>query len=255
MSKGFRTSLKPPFLKRVTGLVPADADLNRYPLNLRFFKNGAVDIEFEKKVTIFVGDNGAGKSTLLEGIAAQCGFSLIGGNKNHATYNTETASLAPYLRLAWKPKVTSGFFIRAETMFSFIGAIDSLARDTGAGLYHAYGGKSLAERSHGEAFLSVFENRFGRQGIYILDEPEAALSPERQLDFMRLIKGLEAGDACQIIIATHSVLLMAYPGAQLMRITDSGIRKVQFDQMPHFRILRNFCLDPDAFIEGALLDE
>lgn len=255
MPKPFKTSLKPPFLRHISSVIPEDADRSRFPLTLPFLKTGSLDLDLTRKVTIIVGDNGTGKSALLEGIAALCGFSLLGGSRNHVNYDTETAPLSRYLRLSWKPKVTSGFFLRAETIFSFAQTIDTIAREGGAAIYDSYGGKSLTERSHGETFLSLFQNRFGRQGIYLMDEPEAALSPSRQLDFLRAIKEMDDGDECQLIIATHSVLVMAYPNAQLLAISDRGIRPIEFHQTKHFKIMRDFCLDPDSFMAGALTDE
>jgi predicted ATPase len=222
---------------------------------LAFLKCGLLDLNLTKKVTIIVGDNGTGKSALLEGIAALCGFSLLGGSRNHINYDTETALLSRYLRLSWKPKVTSGFFLRAETIFSFIQTIDAIAREDGGAIHQFYGGKSLAERSHGEAFLSLFQNRFGRQGLYLMDEPEAALSPARQLDFLRAIKEMDDGDQCQLIIATHSALVMAYPNAQLLALSDRGIHPIEFHQTKHFKIMRDFYLDPDSFMAGVLMEE
>jgi predicted ATPase len=240
---------------RIKYEIPSNEEIDKYPLNIPFLDKKPFDLEINKKVLIVVGDNGSGKSTLLEAIAANCGFSLVGGNRNHTVFDTEIAPLSRYLRFSWKPRVSKGFFLRAETMFAFIRAIDEIAGETGRDIYEGYGGRSLSQRSHGEAFLSVFENRFGRQGLYIIDEPEAALSPERQIEFLRLMKKLDDSDKCQLIIATHSVLLMAYPNAQLLRVTEHGLKRVEFHDMPHFKIMRNFCMSPDAFIEGALMED
>jgi predicted ATPase len=246
-----KSRLKPPYLRKVRSLVEPDALGGVYPFDIPFLSKGNIKIDIRRSIAIIVGDNGVGKSTLMEAIAAQCGFSLIGGSKNHVTYDTEQAPLSKHLRLSWLPKMSAGFFLRAETMLSFIRAIDDLARETGRSIYDAYGGRSLAERSHGEAFLSLFEHRFGRQGIYIMDEPEAALSPERQLDFLRLLRRLENSGQSQVIIATHSVLVMAYPGAQIIRLTSDGPMEVEFQEMPHFRLMRDFCSDPDSFMAGV----
>lgn len=248
------TNLKPPFLQRLETLYDLIPNFDSYPFSIPVVKSRNLTIDFKKRVTILVGDNGVGKSTILEAIAANCGFSLIGGSRNHTIYNSEKELLSKYLRLGWKPKITRGFFLRAETFFSFIQSIDSLASETGTDLYHAYGGRSLRERSHGESFLALFENRFGNQGIYILDEPEAALSPQRQVEFLKLIRKMDRSESCQLIISTHSILLMAYPNAQLLRVTNQGIKPVEFHDMPHFKILRDFCLDPDAFLAGVFFD-
>lgn len=249
------TSLKPPFLKRLQVQYDQDTNFDAYPFSIPAIKNGNFQIDFDEKVTIIVGDNGSGKSTLLEAIAARCGFSLIGGTQNHINFNTETEGLSKFLRLSWMPKVSKGFFLRAETFFSFIQTIDTIAEDPmERSIYDAYGGKSLRERSHGESFLALFENRFGNEGIFILDEPEAALSPTRQLEFLKLLRRMELGNRCQVIIATHSLLLMAYPGAQLLRITDQGMKPVTFYDTPHYDILSDFCADPEFFMSNLLCD-
>lgn len=248
------TTLKPPFLKRLELRYDLISDYEKYPFSIPAIRSGNFEIDFSKRITIIVGDNGVGKSTILEAIASSCGFALLGGSGSHAHINGETEGLSKFMRLSWMPKVSRGFFLRAETFFSFIQSIDKLARETGRGIYDGYGGRSLKERSHGESFLALFEHRFGKQGVYILDEPEAALSPQRQLDFLKLIRRMDRSEQCQIIIATHSILLMAYPDAQLLRITETGIEQVEFHETPHFKILRNFCLNPDGFMAGVLMD-
>src|SRR5262249_10394281 len=153
-----------------------DIDFEKYPFTIPAFNNG-IDIDIKRPVTFFVGENGSGKSTLLEAIAYHCGFNLEGGTRNH-NYQTRDAEpeLAKYLRLSWAPKVTRGFFLRAESFFNFATHIEQLAAGDQQ-LLRSYGGKSLHEQSHGESFLSLMTNRFSA-GIYILDEPEAALSPQ-----------------------------------------------------------------------------
>jgi len=250
-----KTTLNPPFLKRVDAQYDRIPDLKDYPFSIPAISSGNFKIDFNSQVTIIVGDNGIGKSTLLEAIASHCGFSLTGGTKNHAHMSSEDETLSKYLRFSWLPKVTRGFFLRAETFFSFIQNIDSIAGDSGSGIYNAYGGKSLRERSHGESFIEIFENQFGGQGIFILDEPEAALSPMRQMDFLKLLHRMYHGKECQIIIATHSPMIMAYPHAQLIRMTSEGIKEVEFHETQHFKILRDFYLNPDGFIAGALMEE
>ena len=152
-------------------------DCTTYPFNLRAFSHG-IDVTLRSKVTFFVGENGSGKSTLLEALAECCGFNPEGGNRNHhrATF-ADRSPLAQALRLSWRPKVTEGFFLRAESFYDFatyIQGVSNLELD---------GGRSLHEQSHGESFMALFANRF-EQGIYLLDEPEAALSPQRQLSFL-----------------------------------------------------------------------
>jgi predicted ATPase len=162
-----------PFLRRIESL-PEKIDQTRFPFNIRAFSHG-IDLAIGSKVTFFVGENGSGKSTLLEALAECCGFNPEGGNRDHhrATF-ADRSPLAQALRLSWRPKVTEGFFMRAESFYNFATYIEEVSD------LRAYGGKSLHEQSHGESFISLFANRF-EQGIYILDEPEAALSPQRQL--------------------------------------------------------------------------
>jgi predicted ATPase len=214
-----------------------------------------LDLEIQKPITIIVGSNGSGKSTILEAIAAQCGFSLTGGTKNIAHRSSEREELSSFLRLGWLPKVTQGFFFRAETFFNLVDTIDQLASESGEySAYTPYGGSSMRAQSHGQSFMAVFENRFGSRGTYIIDEPEAALSPERQMDFIRLMRKLERKGDAQIIMATHSPMIMAYPSATLLEISNSGLRPIEFHETNHFKIMRNFCLNPDGFMDGLVFE-
>src|SRR5438132_2711430 len=171
-----------PFLHRIASL-PEKIDPAKYPFNIRAFSHG-IDLAFRSKVTFFVGENGSGKSTLLEALAECCGFNPEGGNRDHhrATF-ADRSRLAQALRLSWLPKVTEGFFMRAESFYNFASYIEQVSD------LRAYGGKSLHEQSHGESFISLFANRF-EQGIYIVDEAEAALSPQRQLSVLNIIRDL-----------------------------------------------------------------
>jgi len=250
-----KTTLHAPFLKRIEAQYDAISDMEIYPFSIPAISSGNFAIEFKNRVTIIAGDNGIGKSTLLEAIAAHCGFSLTGGTKNHAHMSSESETLSKFLRFSWLPKVTHGFFLRAETFFSFIQNIDDIAESSDSGIYDVYGGKSLRKRSHGESFIEIFENRFGGQGVFILDEPEAALSPMRQVDLLKLLLRMDQSMECQIIIATHSPLIMAYPNAQLIRMTSEGIEEVEFHEIDHFKILRDFYLNPDGFMAGVLMEE
>lgn len=187
------------FLKRIElqhELIPSYDD---YPFSIPAIKN-LNQLYFEKPVTFFVGENGSGKSTLLEAIAYKCEFNTAGGGRNNYFYLPASESaLGEYIRLAWLPKVTNGFFLRAESFYNFASHIDEI------GVYDAYGGRSLHQQSHGESFLSLFTNRFRSKdkAIYLLDEPEAALSPQRQLSFLKLLHDLTLSGNSQFIIAAH----------------------------------------------------
>lgn len=176
------------FLRKLTLQEEKIYSKSEYPFSIPAIKN-LDEITFTSNVTFFVGENGSGKSTLLEAIAYCCNFNTAGGGRNN-TYEVHSAEavLGEYIRLSWAPKVTNGFFLRAESFYEFATHIDNL-EDSKA--YTPYGGKSLHKQSHGESFFSLFVNRFRGRGIFLLDEPEAALSPARQLAFLQILKELE----------------------------------------------------------------
>jgi predicted ATPase len=228
-----------PFLRQVVSL-PEEFDNTTYPFNIPAFSNG-IDLAFDSKVTFFVGENGSGKSTLLEALAECCGFSPEGGNRDHNRAAFEDRSrFAQALRLSWQPKVVEGFFMRAESFYNFATYLDQVSD------LRAYGGKSLHAQSHGESFLSLFAHRF-EQGLYILDEPEAALSPQRQLSFLRIIHDLAAPGHAQFLIATHSPIILSYPGAVLFSLDEGDIRQVAYRETKHFLLTRDFLNSPERF--------
>ena len=236
-----------PFL-RTARAEPGAEDLTRFPFTIPAFSRG-IDITFDSKVTLFVGENGSGKSTLLEALAVCCGFNPEGGNRNHQ-YQLQTSApiLARSLRLSWSPKVTSGFFLRAESFFNFASYIDSI------GGADAYGGKSLHLQSHGESFLALFTNRF-TNGIYILDEPEAALSPARQLAFINIINDCERSGRAQFIIATHSPILLSYPGAAIYGLDGPEIQRVAAADTEHVQLTRDFLNAPERYLKRLLASD
>jgi predicted ATPase len=196
---------------------------------------GVEQIEFRRPVTFLIGENGTGKSTLLESIAVAAGFNLEGGSKN---FQFETvrreAELPRLLRLVRNPRHPSdGYFLRAESFFNVASEIDRL------GVRRGYGGLSLHDQSHGEAFMALFLNRFLGDGLYILDEPEAALSPNRQLAMIARLHELVVGGS-QFVIATHSPIIMAYPEATIFLLDENGMRKVAYEDTDHFRVMRDF---------------
>lgn len=244
-----RAPLPAPFLRRVALLDDAGRPTNEFPFTIPYLRGGAFSLDFPLAITILVGENGSGKSTLLEAIAAQAGFNTRGGSADHRYGDADRPALASHLRLSWLPKISRGFFMRAESFFNFATYIDGVGGPLGA-----YGGKSLHAQSHGESFLALFENRFGPNSFYILDEPEAALSPSRQLVFLRVMKELEAQN-CQLLIATHSPILMAYPGADLLAIGEDGmIERKSFRETSHFLLYRAFVKDPEGFVADMLRD-
>jgi predicted ATPase len=217
--------------------------------------NGLDELIFEHPVTFLVGENGAGKSTLLEAIAARWGLNPEGGSRNfNFSTRASHSGLKNVLRLsrsARRPR--DGFFLRAESYFNVATEIENLDREPGGPpIIGSYGGKSLHEQSHGESFFALFMNRLRGDGFYLLDEPEAALSPSRQLAFLsRLHELVEAG--CQFIIATHSPILMAYPNAQILLLADGPPRPVAYHYTEHYSVTRNFLLRTEQMLD-VLLD-
>ena len=235
------TPLGAPFLRRLV-TIPEKLDPTRHPFNVPAFSHG-IDLAFRTRVTFFVGENGSGKSTLLEALAECCGFDPEGGSRDHHRENlADRSELAQALRLSWLPKVTEGFFMRAESFYNFATYIEQVSN------LRAYGGKSLHAQSHGESFLALFANRF-EQGIYILDEPEAALSPQRQLSFMSIIHDLETPGHAQFLISTHSPIILSYPGAVLFSLDGDSIREIGYRETEHYLVTRDFLNAPERFFK------
>lgn len=240
------------YLKRIS-FNPAGKDEKLYPFSLPFVQ-AETTVDIDASVTFLVGENGSGKSTLLEGIADHCGFSITGGSGNHRLQDTrEETTLFSAMRLSWTNRMTQGFFMRAESFYNFASFVDTLAEEGGGDILGAYGGKSLHEQSHGESFLSLFTHRFSK-GIYLLDEPEAALSPERQYAFMMTIQTLVKKQGAQFVIATHSPILMAFPGATILYIDGAEIRKTPFKETIHYQFTRNFLNNPEEFTRHILAE-
>ena len=243
-----------PYLSQVT--LPALQD-GSYLQSIPSLNKG-LQLHLKSNVTFFVGENGSGKSTLLEGIADQCGFSLRGGNRNHNLNKGYLATgyesaLAAHLQLTWTPRrISEGFFMRAESFYNFASYIDELAVDDKR-ILNAYGGKSLHQQSHGESFLSLFNNQF-ESGIYILDEPEAALSPARILAFMSVIHQLEQSGRAQFLIATHSPMLICYPEATIYQFNDHGVSETTYEKTEHYILSKSFLDNPKLFLHHLLKD-
>lgn len=212
-------------------------------------------LSLSKPVTFFVGENGSGKSTLLEGIAVASGFNAEGGSKNFTFSSRDTHSkLHEYLRIARGiPFAKDGFFLRAESFYNVASNVDEMEEED-EGIYDSYGGASLHAQSHGESFIALVQNRFWGNGLYILDEPEAALSPARQLALLSLIHGLVRRNS-QFIIATHSPILMAYPQADIFVLDETGIVKTPYERTEHYFITKRFLDQPQRMLKELLDDE
>lgn len=210
-------------------------------------------LTFAKPVTFFVGENGSGKSTLLEAVAVNFGFNPEGGSRNFDFHSVETHSgLHSLLRLSkGVPRPKDGFFLRAESFYNVATEVDRLAAEPYGSIDEAfldsYGGKSLHAQSHGESFLSLMLSRFRGSGLYLLDEPEAALSPSRQMTLLACLHSL-VKDGSQFIIATHSPILMAYPNAQILLMDDHGLQPIAYKQTEHYQITRSFLENPERML-------
>ena len=204
-----------------------------YPFNLPAVRS-LHGLKFHPNVTFLVGENGSGKSTLIEALAVAWGFNAEGGGREHQFKTRESHSpLHRFVRPVRSPgRVQDGFFLRAESFFT----VASYLEDTG-GL--RYGEKSLHEQSHGESFFALFDNRFIGDGLYILDEPEAALSPTRQLSFLAKLHELVLARS-QLIIATHSPILLGYPNAWIYQASEHGLDRIEYEDTDQYQVTRNF---------------
>jgi len=246
-------NLPAPYLKRVWLDASRVSDPAAYPFCLPFLQR-EFDLSFDHAITIIVGENGSGKSTLLEGIAAMAGYDEAGGGKGYMPVDHSRAleamggRLSQALRAAWLPKITTGWFFRAESFFSVARYLDQAAMEGGGPP------PDFLSHSHGEGFLRFFEERCRRQGIFIFDEPESALSPSRQIEFLKLMRRMDRSGVCQVIMATHSPIIMAYPGACLLRLSKYGLDPVTVEETDHYRLMREFWTDPAVFI-ATMLEE
>jgi predicted ATPase len=233
--------LSAPFLRRVVLDESRIENRAAFPFSLPILQKG-FELEFDRAVTILIGENGIGKSTLLAGIAAVAGYEDAGRiNSSRRVEPTIGDRLAQALRPSWLPKMTNGWFFRRESFFSLAPRREEPAPAAGA---------QPSSHSHGEDFLHFVEERRHRQGVFIFDEPEAALSPARQIEFLKLLRRMES--ACQVIMATDSPLLMAFPGARLWRLSERGVKAATLESTDHYRLLLGFCTNPREFVRIAL---
>jgi predicted ATPase len=236
-----------PFLTRVS-LRDERVQPGVHPFTLPILSDGLA-LSFTTPVTFFVGENGSGKSSLIEALAWSAGFGMHGGSRDHQFAEaSEGHALGRALALSWRQRSVDGFFLRAETFHHFSSYLEAVGST-----WDRYGGRSFHERSHGEAFLALFEHRF-EDGLYLLDEPEAALSPQRQLAFLRIVHSLASQRVAQFIVATHSPILLSLPGATVLSFDGGVIRPVDYRETEHFQITRDFLNAPERYFRHLFDD-
>lgn len=227
-----------------------------YPFNVASIHKLQI-LEFHPDVTFIIGENGCGKSTLLEAIAAAWGFNPEGGTINFRfSTRASHSELYKYLRLVRSTtRPRDGFFLRAESFFNVATNIEQMDKEStfGASIISSYGGRSLHEQSHGESFMSLLLHRLNGNGLYIFDEPEAALSPSRQMAALRRIHQLVQRKS-QFIIATHSPILMAYPNAKLLLLNSNGFSEIRYEETEYYCVMKRFLTDRERVI-NELLDD
>ncbi|MBU4434831.1 MAG: AAA family ATPase [Alphaproteobacteria bacterium] len=233
-------------------------DAETYPFNLPVLR-GLDSLKFHPRVTFLVGENGSGKSTLIEALAVAWGFNAEGGSRNFK-FSSRASHSALHSHLRCVRSTTrphDGFFLRAESFFNVQTEIERLDSEPGPGgppIHRAYGDRPLHEQSHGEAFFALFDNRFRGDGLYILDEPEAALSPSRQLSFLAKLHQLVLARS-QLIIATHSPIILGYPDAWIYETSERGLERVDYEDLDHVTVTRAFLNRRQTFLDVLLSED
>lgn len=246
-----------PYLQQISINDQKDLDRSRFPFAFKFLPD--LLLRFDRPVTFFVGENGSGKSTLLEAIADLAGLPISGGTANelYADHGPpEVSELATCLRAGFMPRPKDAYFFRAELQANFASLLDARSQDPdfSGDPYSMYGGRSLHRQSHGEAFLSVIKNRF-KKGLFLLDEPESALSPQRQLSLMAMMYNLSSKKQSQFIVATHSPTLMTFPGARILSFDGEKIESIDLAETSHYQITRGILENPEQYWQHLRVED
>ena len=231
-------------------------DRSAYPFTIPAIRD-LDELVLHPQVTLFAGENGSGKSTLIEAIAVAAGFNPEGGSRNvRLSTRASESPLHRHLRLVrGTRKIRDGYFLRAESFFNVATYLDQMRLEPrGGGALLPYGGRSLHEQSHGESFIALIKNRFGADGLYVLDEPEAALSLRGVLALMRRMHDLVA-EGSQFIVSTHSPVLLGYPGAKIYVLSADGMRETRYDETENVELTRAFLDDREAFLHHLFEDD
>ena len=238
-------------------LIKNNSNQTEYPFNVPAIQ--ALEfMEFNSRVTFFIGENGTGKSTLLEAIAVKAGLNAEGGSQNFTHKTSESSNnpafkLAENLKLSWSRKILNGYFFRAESFFTLATELERIDRENpGQGTYAPYGGESLHKMSHGQSFFALFGNRLKKDGFYLFDEPEAALSPQRQLSFLVWLNEFITNTQGQCIIATHSPIILSFPEAQIFSFNEEGIKSVKYKETPNYNLTKDFLNNPEVYLRQLL---
>lgn len=248
-------------LKSVKILRERVENWDAYPFSVAAIRN-LDELKLRSRVCLLAGENGTGKSTVLEAIAAHYGFGPEGGNRNFGNDSTKSNhSIDPLvraLRLSFDRRTGAGYFLRAESWFNTVSYMDKLDEEPSFAppISAFYGGRSLHTRSHGETFFTLLALKFRRNGLFLLDEPEAALSPQRQLSFLVLMHDvLQRYKDAQFIISTHSPIILGYPDAQILSFDDGRIHEVGYEDTISLQVVRQFVNEREKFLEELFKEE
>lgn len=234
-------------IKRVTFLTDRFPTREVYPFNLSIFRQTQA-LVFDSPVTFFVGENGTGKSTLLEAVSQKCGIHIWRSNdRRRFEVNPYEREFYQFIKVEWTNGVVPGSFFGAEIFRNFAQNLDEWAA-TDPGQLKYFGGKSLMTQSHGQSLMSFFKARYRIKGLYLLDEPETALSPRSQLELLKLIKDMSEAGHAQFIIATHSPILLACPGAVILSFDQAPVRPIDYEETEYYRVYKDFMEDRHRFI-------